>query len=334
MKVSVGSFVLILGLAIAMFGAGFFLRAKLVSKRSPTVSESSLQREMDAYCTAKLNDYNSTLSPDDKIRETFQSFFSEKLHTCIQIDVIADPKDAGAMNFAVSDLTYGFIAPPKWHPSERPLHIVRSDYGRYHHLHAEGYWAPVSSDPGQQPVAEANAVDLTCDFSDNRRIGDDPNVCTENQGYTQFGGIHSETQAYRIASWNRDEVIATDAERGITGATTTTLLIHPDANEVEVIDRTRMDEKQPDLFKGMAGKSYGDHYELKGGMYLIDTQGVLFQCDEYGVVTDMRLDVVEKHHGDVVNVPETEWNAGSKADHKFTRQECDTAMQKKLSELR
>lgn len=92
-----------------------------------------------------------------------------------------------------------------------------------------------------------------------------------------------------------------------------------------------MDEKQPKLFDGMAGKSYGDHYELHGGMYLVDTEGVLFQCNDYGVFTDMRLDVVRNH---IVNVPESEWNAGSKADHKFTQQECAAAMQKKLGDLR
>jgi hypothetical protein len=59
---------------------------------------------------------------------------------------------------------------------------------------------------------------------------------------------------------------------------------------------------------------------------LVDTQGVFFQYDEDGVVTDMRFDVVEKHHGDVVDVPGAEWNAGSKANHKFTPQECSAAM--------
>jgi hypothetical protein len=48
----------------------------------------------------------------------------------------------------------------------------------------------------------------------------------------------------------------------------------------------------------------------------------------------MRFDVVQKYHGDVVYVPNSEWNAGSKADHKFTQQECDAAMQKKLGKLK
>ena len=238
------------------------------------------------------------------------------------------------MNYVVSDLTYGFVAPPKWHPGESPLHIIRTDVGNWHHLYAEGYWAPVSSGPGQQAVADANAVKLTCDYTEGKRIGDDSNVCTETQGYTQVASIQVDTQTYHIASWGRDEVIATDVERGLSGGTTTTLLIHPEANEVEIIDRTKMDEKQPKLFDGMAGKSYGDHYELEGGMYLFDTNGVLFQCDEYGVVTDMRFDVVNKYHGDVVNVQESEWNAGSRADHKFSQHECETAMQKKLGNLK
>jgi hypothetical protein len=73
---------------------------------------------MDAYCTAKLNDSLSKLSSEDKTRQTDQAFFSLKLHTCVQVEVISDPKDAGAMNYIVSDLTYGFVAPPKWHHNE------------------------------------------------------------------------------------------------------------------------------------------------------------------------------------------------------------------------
>lgn len=317
-----------------MFSAGFLLKAKLVGKKGPTANDASFQKEMDAYCTAKLNDSLSTLSPDDRKRETLQSFFSEKFHTCIQVDVTVDPKDAGAMNFLVSDLSYGFIAPPKWHPNEEPLHIAASNYGNYHHLYAEGYWAAVSPDPGQQSASQANAVKLSCDYSANRPIRDDANICTETEGYVLTAAIQTDSQTFHIASWSSDEVIATDAEQGLSGTTTTTLIIHPQANEIEVVDRTRMDEKQPTLFNGVAGKSFGDHYELKGGMYLIDTQGVLFQCDEDGVVTDMRLDVVESHHGDVVNVPEAEWNIGSKAVHKFTQQECETALRKKLSGLK
>jgi hypothetical protein len=337
-KVSTNGFLLSLVLALVMLGAGIFLGVKHAGKSASPASYTSFQKEMDAYCATKLNDdFLSKLSPDGRKGLTAQSFFSRKLHTCVQAEVDLDPKDpknAGAMNYVVTDLTHDFVAPPTWHASESPLHIIRSDLRNWHHLYAEGYWAPVSSDPGQQPVAKANSVKLTCDYTEGTRIGDDSNICTEIQGYTQVVSIQAETQTYHIASWSRDEVIATDVERGLSGATTTTLIIHPEANEVEVIDRTKMDENQPKLLDGMAGKSYGDHYELHGGMYLLDTEGVLFQCDEDGVVTDMRLDVVKKYHGDVVNVPASEWNAGLKADHKFTQRECETAMQRKLDALK
>lgn len=333
MKVSSRVF-LLLGLALAMLGVGFFLGENHSFKNVPPASKASFQQEMNAYCTAKLNDdYLSKFSPDEKKKFLAQSFFSRKLHTCVQVEVTLDPKDAGSMNYVVSDLTYGFIAPPKWHYSDSPLHVIKTDYGNYHRLHAEGYWKAVSSDPGQQSAADANAVTLTCEYTDGKRADSEANSCTETEGYTQLGSIHTSTQTFHIASWSSDEVIATDAERGLSGSTTTTVLIHPEANEVEVVDRTRMDEKQPKLFKGMEGKAFGDHYELHGGMYLFDTQGVFFQCDEDGVVNDMRIDVVEKHHGDVVYVANSEWNAGAKANHKFTQQECDAAMQKKLEQL-
>lgn len=131
--------------------------------------------------------------------------------------MISDPKDAGAMNYIVSDLTYGFVAPPKWYHSENSLRVHQMDYGSNHHLSAEGYWMPVSSEPRQQPVSDANAVKLTCDYADGGPR--DANACTETQGYTQFGSIQTEPQTYHIASWSHDEVIATDAERGLSGAT-------------------------------------------------------------------------------------------------------------------
>jgi len=334
-KVSTKIVLLSLVFVLAILGVGVFLGVKHAGKSAPSASYTSLQKEMDTYCATTLNDsYLSKLSTDERKGLTVQSFFSRKLHTCVQVEVTLDPKNTAAMNYVVSDLTYGFVAPPKWHPNEMPLHIIRSDYPNDHYLYAEGYWAPVSSDPGQQPVADANTVKLTCDYDASKRVGDDFNVCTETEGYTQVAGIQTDTQTYHIASWSHDEVIATDVEHAAVAATTTTLIIHPEANEIEVIDRTNMDAKQPKLFDGMAGKSFGDHYELRGGRYLFDTQGVFFQCDEDGVVTNMRLDVVKKYHGDVVNVPASEWNAGSKADHKFTPQECETAMQNKLEEIK
>lgn len=316
------------GLAMAIFGAGYAVKSAIPAK------ETSLKKEMDAYCASVLNDnYLSKLSPDSKKGLTAFTFFSPKLHTCVQVEVTLDPKDPGTMNYVVSDLTHNFVAPPNWHATDEPLHIVQTSYGSYHTVYAEGYWKAVSSDPGQQSAAQANRVKITCEYDAATRRGD-ANICSENQGYTQFGTIQTDHQTYHIASWSPDEVIATDVERGLSGSTTTTLLIHPNANEIEIIDRTNMDAKQPKLMDGMAGKSYGDHYELKGGMYVWNTEGVFFQCDEAGIITDMRFDVVESHHGDVVDLPESEWNAGTKANHKLSQQECETAMERKLRDLK
>jgi hypothetical protein len=328
MNSSVRRVVLPATLVVAVLGVGILLGTNHASKNASASKNTPQLQSMDAYCAAKLEDSNSKLSAEYRKTLTDRAFFSWKLHTCVEVDVTSDSKDPGAMNYVVSDLTYGFVAPPRWHPSESALHI--SDLANYHHLSAEGYWAPVSPAPDQQSVADSNVVKLECDYTETRQAGDDANTCTETEGYTQFGSIHVDKQTYHIASWSHDEVIATDAERGLSGSTTTTLLIHPVANEIEIVDRTRMDEKQPDFNKGMAGKSFGDHYELHGGMYLLDTAGVFFQCNEDGPVMDMRFDVVEKHHGDVVDVPDAEWNTGAKANHKFTAQECNAAMQKKL----
>jgi hypothetical protein len=334
-KFSTNGLLLSLGFVVVGFCGGVLLRGRNAAGNSSLVSETSFQKDMNAYCEARLNDgYLSKLSTDAKKGLTVESFFSPKLHTCVEIEVTIDPKNSGAMNYVVSDLTYGFVASPTWHHNEMPLHIIKSDYGNYHHLYVEGYWASVSSDPGQQSVSNASKVKISCDYTESKRPGNDSNSCTETEGYVRFGTIDTDNQTYHIVSWSPDEVIATDVERGLSGATSTTLLIHPAANEIEIIDRTKMDEKQPKLFDGMAGKSFGDHYELHGGMYLFDTQGAFFQCDEDGVVIDMRLDVVQRHHGDVVNVPDSDWNTGSKAAHKFTQHECESAMQKKLVELK
>jgi hypothetical protein len=57
-------------------------------------------------------------------------------------------------------------------------------------------------------------------------MGDDANTCVETEGYTRFGTIDTDTQTFHIASWSPDEVIATDVERGLPGATSTTLVIY------------------------------------------------------------------------------------------------------------
>lgn len=319
---------------MAALGLGYLVGVHRPDPGTLHASKSSLEQEMDDRCTAKLNiDYLSKFNADERKGMTTRSFYSRKLHTCVLVDVFLDPKNAAAMNYTVSDFTYGFIAAPKWHPYDSPLHVSVTNYGRFRHLYAEGYWASSSSDPGQQLATDANAVKLTCDYTEGSRANDESNSCTETNGYIQTAAIRADSQEFHIASWNADEIIATDAERGLSGSTTSTLIIHPGANEIEVVDRTKMDEKQTTFTKGMAGKSSGGHYELHGGMYLIDTQATFFQCDEDGVVNDMRIDVVAKHNGDVVNVLNSEWNSGTKADHKFTQHECETAMQRKLQEL-
>jgi hypothetical protein len=329
MKLSGTLVLLLLSMTLVMLALGF-----LAGQRHGRTLEDkqSYQSDMDAYCAAKMNDgYLSTLSADERQSLHDQAFFSRKLHTCLQTESTVDGKP-DAMNFTIGDITHGFLAAPKWHAYDRPLHTSQTNYGNDHHLYAEGYWAPVSSDPGQKSVSDSNTVKLSCDYGD--KTIDGANTCTETQGYTQMGTISTDTQTYHVASWVNDEVIATDVEHGLSGSTTTTLIIHPQANEIEVVDRTRMNDKQPDLMKGSEGKSFGDHFELHGGMYQFGTAGVFFQCDEAGVVTDMRLDVVERYHGDVYTVPNKEWNAGSTSPSKFTAQESDAAMKKKLDELR
>ena len=102
------------GLILVIVSAAVLLGVvKHGGKSAPLASEASFQKEMDAYCAATLNDsYLSKLSPDARKGLTVQSFFSRKLHTCVRVEVTLDLKDAGAMNYVVSDLTYGFVAAP------------------------------------------------------------------------------------------------------------------------------------------------------------------------------------------------------------------------------
>ena len=173
-------------------------------------------------------------------------------------------------------------------------------------------------------MASANSVQLDCDYGD-KKLGEQADTCTEANGYVQFDSVHADTETFHVVSWSPEELIATDSERGLSGATSTTLIIHPNSNEIGIIDRTKMDQEQPALTKGMEGKSYGDHFELSGGMYAFATMKWLLQCDEDGIVTDMRLDVAQKHKGDVYDVPNAEWNTGSKAGAKYSAQQCDAA---------
>ena len=333
MMVSFRRFAVPVILALVMLGVVL----AIAKSRSPTMmsaaDKSPWQQNMDAFCATKLPEKLSRSSANDREGQTDTAFFSWKLHTCVEVRTTLDPKDSGAMNYTVSDLTYGFIAPPEWHTDEIPLHVSQSDIGTYHSIYAQGYWVTVS--PDQDLKGDANAVKLDCDYSEANRLGGDSNTCTETDAYTVLGrGLYTGTQTYHVVSWSGDEVIATDVERDLSGSTTTTLIIHPAANEIELVDRTRVNDKQPESTKSMSRKFFGHHLELHGGMYLFSTQDVLFDCDQDGAITDMRLDVAEKHHGDVVGVPSAEWNASAKATHKFTVQECSAALQKKLVELK
>jgi hypothetical protein len=253
--VKVFGVLLLIWVALAV---GVFFGANQSAQAPP---KGSFQQDMDAFCIAKLNaDYLSRFTADERKGMNVRSFYSRKLHTCLNADMTFDPKNPGSLNYTISDLTYGFISTPKWHPYTRPLHVSARDYGRDHHFYAEGYWESTSSDPDQKLASQANAVKLTCDYTEGRRADDESNSCTETDATVQFASLQTDTQTYHIASWSPDEVIATQSDRGLSGTTTTTLIIHPEANQVEVVDRTRMDEKQPELTKGMAGKAFGGHY--------------------------------------------------------------------------
>jgi len=64
MKVSASRVLLPLCLVLSALGVGIFLGEHLSLKNARPASDASFQQEMDAYCTAKLNDGLSNLSPD------------------------------------------------------------------------------------------------------------------------------------------------------------------------------------------------------------------------------------------------------------------------------
>jgi hypothetical protein len=166
--VSRKTLLLSVGLALLIFAAGLLFGLKRVSKGVRALNTSSLQKEMDDYCLAQLNErYLFNLSPDAKNILKADSFFSGKLHTCVESNVTLDPKDAGAMNYVLSDLTSGFVAPPKWHHNDQRLKVVTTDDAYSHDLYSEGSWMPVSPDPDQRPIAEANKVKITCEYSNS-----------------------------------------------------------------------------------------------------------------------------------------------------------------------
>jgi hypothetical protein len=136
MKVSASRVLPLLILALLALGIGVLLGKHFTPEKTRPAHEASFQQDMDTYCTAKLNETLATLSAD--VRKTERTFFSLKLHACVEVYHVSDPKDAGAMNYVVSDLTYGFVAPPNWHHSESPLHVYDTPIRSYHHLYAEG----------------------------------------------------------------------------------------------------------------------------------------------------------------------------------------------------
>jgi hypothetical protein len=91
--------------------------------KSGSNSSGTLQLPLDAFCTERGKD---TLDANEKLKRV-EAFYSQKINTCVQVEVIENDKD---WSFNLRDVTNGFLRGPKLTKSERPLTVYVHDYGR------------------------------------------------------------------------------------------------------------------------------------------------------------------------------------------------------------
>ena len=83
-------------LAFVIFGASMTAGCNHCAIRASGSNSAIFQRDMDAYCTTKLNDsVLATLSSEDKAASKYEAFFSMRLHSCLETIATRSPKNLG-----------------------------------------------------------------------------------------------------------------------------------------------------------------------------------------------------------------------------------------------
>lgn len=302
----------------------FLAVSLLVSSCTSGLSSSSdLLQDLTKYCTARGQ---ASLDKTQSYSRV-ESFFSPTLKTCVQIQVQSADKN---WDYAVVDVTYGFLNAPKLIKSPYPLTVSHFEHGQYAHASAEGYWKEMDESPDKKLLGNV-AVSLSCDREEHH--------CTESQALVFGGLVEPSLVEYTVSSWTATGIVAeTDGDGGLTRCPMGhRLTVDFKSNTVVVVDYAKI----PDTQK-CAAESSPSSYTLQGGTMGIMGDDFIFSCSKDGI-NNAVTSKVEALNGDVIQHPYTDFlddgSGGPAATiktpaHPFTQADCEKALDKKLKELR
>ncbi len=277
------------------------------------------QAEMNAYCSALAQEKEGS----NTAFKTVETFFSWKLHTCVQAEI---GREKDWFTYDLNDISHGFLRGPGIAKTEIPLMVqLNNEYGI---ASVEGYWESTDSGKDRQLVSSIVA-NIQCDR--------DEKVCRERDGTLFMGMLGSDQHEYHISSWSPRAIIADgddDAKCGIGHR----LIIDSESKSVVVNDYPKKLTNDPDCKAFQNANSYA----LKGGSLMMFNAETIFTCSTDGVssasivkVNGFKGMVSDKHSADWTD----DGNGGpssieKKAAKPFTQADCDRAMQKKIAELK
>jgi hypothetical protein len=295
----------------------------LSSCRSGINSSSGLLQELNKYCTARGQQSLDKSQSYSRV----ESFFSPTLKTCIQIQVQSGDKD---WDYAVLDLTHGFLNAPKLVKSPRPLHVTHHEFHQdLAYASAEGYWKEMDDSPGKQLVSNV-AVKIDCER--------DELLCKESQASVFYGLVKPDLVEYKVFSWNANGIVAeTDSDGFSQCPKGHRLTVDFNSNTVIVVDYLKAPSDKPEC----KADSSPNSYTLQGGSIGILGSNYIFSCSKDGI-NNAVTSKVEALDGDVIEHPYTDYlddgSGGPAATNKtparpFAQADCERALDKKLKEL-
>jgi hypothetical protein len=276
------------------------------------------QAEMDAYCSTLAQE---NADPNDHSVETF---FSWKIHTCVQVEV---DKVAKYWRYNLVDVSHGFLR-------AQPIVRIDTDITLLDTLSdgveiISGHWVPTQSTKGNQLPSDVEA-NIECDRG--------ARMCRESDGEIFGGELYSSARDYRISLWDRHGIVADgydDEQCGVNHR----LIVNVEGRSVILSDYPKKITTDPNCNALQAAHTS----VLKGGGIMAGyTTGEIFSCFQEGVSSAI-IAKVNQFKGKVSDKDYDLWMddgeggrpaRSAKPSRMFSQADCDRAMQKKIAELK
>lgn len=279
----------------------------------------TLQGKLDAYCMKRGKEL---LDGAENLKRV-EAFYSSVANTCVQIEVDDADKD---WRYDLVDVSDGLYRNPQHFKAESTLHVYHED--RYGFASTEGFWEAADSSKDKQLIDQI-AVKISCDKHDG--------TCKENDASVLAGIVSPDSEDYQVTRWDVNGIIADDSDTGRC-AIGHRLSMDFVTNSVTVTDYPTGKDAPVDCKAFQTTNAYALH----GGEFGTMNQRGMFTCDKDGVssvivakVQAVNGNVADRPYSDFMDDGEGGQPATTKTPaHPFSKDDCERAMDKKLSELR